>query len=102
MMYSVWNQHERRYDYYRSSERDDNVNAPAPKHLGSSDHGIPAAQAAWPLPAGAELVGRGDLPRGRIARRGGAPLGALDLDSSPALKIAGAAAIGYALWRWWR
>jgi len=69
VIYSVWNHADRRYAYYRTAERSATVNTPSPKHLlgGTHEIGLSPEEAAWPLPADAELVGYGREPKGLIA-----------------------------------
>lgn len=77
MIYSVWNQGAWRYDYYRSAAVQDTVNAPAPDHLpkvaASATLGLSPEAACWRLPPGSQLIGSGDLPRGRVASKRAAP-----------------------------
>ena len=103
MIYSVWNQAARRYDYYETSEPAATVNAPAPKHLRPAKLGLTPIQASWPLPASARAVGSGADARGRIAhRRGGELAGVTDslfgVVSSP-MGFVVAAGLAYAAWR---
>jgi hypothetical protein len=83
MIYSVWNQTTRQYDYYRSRNTQHTANTPKPTHLKHRKMGATVNQAAWPLPAGAVRVGSGPYAKGRIASlsRGGA-MGAFDLDTN--------------------
>lgn len=97
MIYSVWNRAACRYDYYQTSEAA-TTHAPAPTHVRARGLGATPDEAGWPLPAGAALVGHGDLPRGRIARRGGAlALGNTDA-SGPMIALAALGAGLYVLW----
>ena len=103
MIYSVWNQAARRYDYFETSEPASTVNAPPPKHLRPAKLGLTPTQASWPLPASARAVGSGPEARGRVAhRRGGELAGVTDsafgLVSSPAGFLV-ALGLGYAAWR---
>jgi hypothetical protein len=98
MMYSVWNRAARRYDYYQTSEVGP-THAPAPTHVRSSGLGATPEEAAWPLPAGAKLVGHGELPRGRVARAGGGGLALGSTSSSGAMVALAALGTGlYVLW----
>lgn len=89
MIYSVWNQAAKAYDYYETPGSPTTVNAASPKHLRQAKLGLTSVQASWPLPAGAQRTGSGTLARGRIAHpRGGSGLGsvtdsAFGLVSSP-------------------
>jgi hypothetical protein len=89
MIYSVWNQGARRFDYYQDAQRNHRANTPSPKHLRATHEiGIPVDRAGWPLPAGAKKIGSGPLPRGRVASRaalGG--LGAIDVTSPGTIAI---------------
>lgn len=83
MIYSVWNQAERRYDYYATPDKQKTANTPKARHIRPAHAlGVPPEAAAWPLPAGARLIGHGDYARGRIASRGGQALGFLPVDIS--------------------
>ena len=82
MIYSVWNQGALAYDYYETPELNGKVNAPSPKHLSQAKLGLTVRQAAWPLPSSAVPRGRGALPEGRIAIRGGDALGDISLSSA--------------------
>lgn len=96
-MYSVWNRAARRYDYYQTSETGP-THAPAPTHVRSRGLGATPEEAAWPLPAGAKLVGHGERARGRLARAGGGlALG----DSSSSGVLIGLAALGAGLYVLW-
>lgn len=97
MIYSVWNQGARQYDYYEAPGEQAKVNTPSPKHLRPSKLGLTVTQAAWPLPMSAVRRGSGPLARGRIASRGGGvALGGFDLmDPTFLLLLAG----GFLFWR---
>jgi hypothetical protein len=60
MIYSVWNQAARQYDYYETSTVQKGANTPAPSHIRAKPLGATIDQAAWPLPAGARKVGSGE------------------------------------------
>ncbi len=79
MIYSVWNQADRIYDYYRTAEKSHDTSAPKPSHLKPTKYGATPEQAAWPLPKGAVKVGRGKYPKGHVAH----PSGGLGLGSIP-------------------
>ena len=71
MMYSVWNQGQKGYDYYQTQTPHNKVNSRSPGHIPTKTLGATVPQAAWPLPAGAKLIGRGDIARGHVAARKG-------------------------------
>jgi hypothetical protein len=66
MMFSVWNNATRRYDYYRA-QGDGATHAGAPPRASTFELGATPEQAAWPLPADATKTGSGELPQGKIA-----------------------------------
>lgn len=74
MIYSVWNQGAGAFDYYQDDRVQAVLNAEAPTHIASRALGSTVEQAAWPLPADARPIGRGDVPMGRVASRGGQAL----------------------------
>lgn len=67
MIYSVWNQGRRGYDYYETAAAIERANAESPRHLRGRPLGTVPTEAAWPLPPAAKLVGHGPSARGRIA-----------------------------------
>lgn len=67
MRYSVWSQPDRCYLYYEDARTEASANADRPGHLVSRTLGSTIDQAAWPMPAGAKLIGRGDRAIGRVA-----------------------------------
>ena len=82
MIYSVWNQSAKAYDYYQNADRQNGANTPTANHLRQTKLGLTVEQAAWPLPAGSRKLGSGPFAKGRIAgTRSGMGLGAFD-DSS--------------------
>jgi len=91
MIYSVWNQSKRAYDYYKTKNGYNKVNSPAPKHIPSQKLGTTIPAAAWPLPAGARHIGSGDTAKGRVSK--GRGLSGIDVTSTayllPALVIVG-------------
>jgi hypothetical protein len=93
MIYSVWDNGARRYDYYEGGKATA-THAGAPPRASSSSLGATPEQAAWPLPPGARRVGSGDLARGRVASLDGNDGGGVDIKMAV---IYGA--IGYLLWR---
>jgi hypothetical protein len=78
MIYSVWNQPERKYHYFQTPEKERRVNSPRPTHIPWHQLGTSAHRAAWPLPSNATFVGRGDHARGRVAKP--SSLGLVDVD----------------------
>jgi hypothetical protein len=101
MIYSVWNQPSRSYDYYEANDVQLGANTPSPKHISAADLGVPVDHAGWPLPASAVKVGSGDRARGRIASRPGAQragLGAIPMDPN----TIGLVAMGVAAFLLWR
>lgn len=67
MIYSVWNQPNRSYDYYETGIQQLGANTPSPTHIKRSDLGVPVDQVGWPLPPNSTKVGSGDIAKGRIA-----------------------------------
>ena len=98
MLYSVWNQGLRKYDYYRTPELEKSVNTPKPKHIGSSQLGATAEQAAWPLPSSAVKIGSGPLAKGRIAVRKAYALGGFTMDSNT-IGMIGLGIAAFVLWK---
>lgn len=99
MIYSVWNTAVEKYDYYEDGRSADTVNAPAPKHIPRATMGAAPDQAAWPLPAGVRLVGRGDFAKGRIAvNKAAVGLGAVDFDRNT-VGILGLGVAAVLLWK---
>lgn len=97
MLYSVWNQGARQYDYYEAPGVEARANVEPPKHIPARPLGASVTEAAWRMPAGAMQVGRGEYARGRIASLGAADGGTRSL--TPVLLLAAAA---YVLWRYAR
>lgn len=93
MLFSVWNYGNRAYDYYESGQRSGTHAPTPPRARGATSLGATPEQAAWPLPAGARLVGSGPEPRGRIATSGSEP-GMNDLE--PVILVGLGAAV-----LWW-
>lgn len=100
-IFSVWNQPAGMYDYYRSSQAQLKANTPKPNHLKPTKLGLTVNQAAWPLPAGAKKIGRGQYPHGRIATLSREPLGVLPDLSSPMTWIAAGAIAYFAIKQGW-
>lgn len=100
MIYSVWNQGSRSYDYYENSDVQKSANTPMPSHIASPPLGATIDQAAWPLPPNAVKIGSGEFAKGRVASRGGnlLPMGAFNMDSNTAVMI-GLGVAAYLLWK---
>ena len=84
MIYSVWNQGARRFDYFETREENGKANAEPPSHLRPGKLGVTMQQAAWPLPVGAQPIGSGSYAQGMIAapRDGAMAVGDVALPSS--------------------
>lgn len=102
MMYSAWNQAKRAYDYYEAGGPEPTANVEKPGHLVSRTLGSTIDQAAWPIPAGARLVGSGEHAIGRVgvpaAVSARAALGSIAFDAPPIVKVGlllGAAGLAY-------
>lgn len=99
MIYSVWNQPSRQYDYYRCTKLQKKANTPKPTHLlRSAKLGLTVNQAAWPLPKDAIRIGSGPYARGRVASLSGSPMGAFDLDTN----LVGFVGLGLAAFLLWK
>lgn len=100
MIYSVWNQGARVYDYYEAPTVQNSANTPVPKHIRAKPLGATIDQAAWPLPSTAKLIGRGKLARGRIAshRGSGVTLGAISMDTNT-IGMIGLGVAAFLLWK---
>ena len=72
MIYSVWNQGARQWDYYEDNSQQSTANTPKPSHIPNARIGATPDEAAWPLPSSARRTGSGNEPRGRVAARKGA------------------------------
>jgi hypothetical protein len=101
VIYSVWNQGAKLYDYYENGARAETVNAPQPKHLSQTKLGMTPTQASWPLPLGARRTGRGSLARGRVAHPRGGAMAGFDVDTNT-VKIGLLLVAAVVLWRKWR
>jgi hypothetical protein len=97
MIYSVWNQARRAYNYFQTTIPDTHTSAPTPRHLKHRTLGLIPEQAAWPLPENARFVGYGSTPRGHIAQpqKG---LGEIAFGLSPISVLIGAL-LGYVVYR---
>jgi hypothetical protein len=102
VIYSVWNQGLRRYDYFESNQVQKVANVPVPKHIPTNESGVPVDLATWPLPADSIPNGSGTFPKGRIASRSRgahvAPLEGFVMDSNTLCMI-GLGVAAFFLWR---
>jgi hypothetical protein len=100
VIYSVWNQGARQYDYYDTSVVQKTANTPSPSHIRSGPLGATIDQAAWPLPSSARKVGSGKAAKGRIASRSGnlLSLGAINMDTNT-IAMVGLGLAAFLLWR---
>lgn len=98
VIYSVYNYQTKLYDYYEHAIPG-TAHAPKPPSATPIKAGMGAVpdRAAWPLPSGARHVGRGQLPKGRIATQGAIRgMGFGDFDSATnLLAIGGLAYLGW-------
>jgi hypothetical protein len=101
VIYSVWNQPLRLYDYFEAGAPAQAVNAPQPKHLKPTKLGMTSTQASWPLPLGARRAGQGVLAKGRIAHPQGGAMAGFDVDANT-VKIGLLLVAAVVLWRKWR
>ncbi len=99
MIYSVYHHGHRKYDYYQDG-RTDGTHAGAPGVLASGKIGVVPEAGAWRLPLTATKIGSGEMPRGRIASRGGVPLLGVSLSDPTTLVIA--IGVGYLAYKAWR
>lgn len=100
-VYSVYDYNTRRYSYYQGS-------GPGGTHAGAppisglvSRAGATVDQAAWKLPMDAKKIGEGDLPKGRIASRGGS-ISLSDFGGGDAAKLGMLGLAAYLAWRYLR
>jgi hypothetical protein len=100
VIYSVWNQGARRYDYYSTNNVQKGANTPAPSHIRAEPLGATIDQAAWPLPPSARKIGSGEFAKGRIASRRSnlLSLGAVNMDTNTIAMI-GLGVAAFMLWR---
>lgn len=99
MRYSVYNHASRLYDYYED-RRTDGTHAGAPTVLASGKIGVPPEAGSWRLPMGVRKVGTGEMPRGRIASRGGDALAAVSVSDPKTVAVAiGLGYLAYLAWR---
>lgn len=93
MIYSVWNQGKRAYDYFEDGTPQAQVHAPAPK-IRKRQMGATVDEIGWKLPSDAVHIGSGDRAKGRIAASDtpGA-LGVLDMATASPLLVLGAGAL---------
>lgn len=102
MIYSVWSQAQRAYDYYRTPERSEDTSAPKASHLRHGPLGLAPEDAAWPLPANAVWYGRGKYAKGFIASArspGQALSGLLNIDFT-ITNLGLLALSGYLVWKY--
>lgn len=98
MIYSLYSYDRREYDYYDAP-------GPAGTHAGAPPRPLIASgtvspeAGAWKLPMGAKKIGRGALPKGRIASSSSG-LGLGDLSESMSLPIV--LGVAYLAWRFFR
>jgi len=71
MIYSVYDDHNGGFVYYEAGGPAINADFQTPSFAAQSPLGVPSVEASRPLPGGARQVGRGTVPKGTIARRGG-------------------------------
>lgn len=98
MIYSVWHQGLKKYEYYRTPELQNTVNTPAPAHIRGTKFGATVEQAAWPLPPSAVKFGSGEMARGRIASHRATALGAFTMDTST-IGLIGLGIATFVLWK---
>lgn len=98
MMYSVWNQGAKAFDYYETPEQQQVLNTPSPKHIHSRGLGATLDQALWPLPQHATKVGRGEFAKGKIASPGNTSLGSIPMDANT-IGMVGLGLAAFLLWR---
>jgi hypothetical protein len=98
MIFSVYHHGAKRYDYYEDG-RTEGTHAGAPTILATGKIGVIPEAAAWRLPLTAKKIGSGEIPRGRIASRGGGPLAGIELAPTT---VAIGAVLGYLAYRAWR
>lgn len=101
MILSVWEPIGKRFAYYEVADTSGKAHTPPARHVRSSAPlGASPEDAAWPLPAGARLVGHGAQAKGRIAVRPTfGPMGDVNLPGGRALWIAGGFALAALLAR---
>jgi hypothetical protein len=101
MIYSVWNQPARKFDYFETTQQQLGANTPSPKHISASNMGVPIDHAGWPLPPGARKVGSGDQAKGRVASNPRAPragLGAIPVNTAT-IGLIGLGLAAFFLWK---
>ena len=99
MKYSVWSHNRKQYDVYEDG-RTDGTHAGAPSVVASGKIGVTPEAGTWRLPLTATKIGVSDLPKGRIASRGGIAIGDVDFADPKTLIVA--AGIGYVAYLAWR
>jgi hypothetical protein len=100
MIYSVWNQGTRQYDYYRTTNVQNGANTPSPSHIRTKPLGSTIDQALWPLPTSSKKIGSGEFAKGRIASRQGGilSLGAIQMDANT-VGMLGFGVAAFFLWK---
>jgi hypothetical protein len=101
VIYSVYSYDRREYDYYDAPGPGGTHASAPPKAPARHATGATPEGATWHLPFGAKKVGKGALPKGRIATTGVhlGGLGDLGIDMPRAVVIAGIAVLA---WRYLR
>ena len=69
MVYSVWDNINRKYDYYKDAVVNTDTHSPKPKHLKATKMGLTPEQASWPLPPTAKKIGSGQAGALQISSR---------------------------------
>lgn len=100
MIYSVWNQSARLFDYYEAPGSEATANVEKPAHLRHRTLGSTPDQAAWPLPGGSKLIGQGEYARGRIASTGGSSLGLFEDGDMLWMKLGLLGLSAFLVWRY--
>jgi len=98
VIYSIWNQGKRLYDYYETSEVQERANVGSPKHLKvsrSTDYGMTVPQSGWRMPKNAQYRGSGDSAKGRVAALGGIDFGV----SRNTVGLIGLGLVAFILWK---
>jgi len=98
MIYSVWNQGAGDFEYFEDAKVQHELNVEKPAHLQSRALGSTVGQAAWPMPASARPIGRGQAPVGRVASLGGDAMSGSD--ESLTTKAVLLLVAGVLLWRY--
>ena len=100
-MYSVWDPRKLAWDYYQAQgQLRAGVFADEPKLSGGHRLGLTPEEASRPLPAGAVLVGSGNMPRGMVASHNPGALGIFGLEGDTLFRVALFGALGYVAYRY--